>query len=194
MSDVKQILGGIIRFFERSRQVGHTTAMIKGAENTEDVIIVCPYHLSTENMRRLAPRAGTRVLREFARPVTDSKPTVFDNFAILELCKAALKEILELGARVIVLTRDVNKAKADADFYRSDLKQHMVDLEAVENRLKAMPKDSTSLAEMLARHGVIERDAIDDPEGYDGYDTLNRVDTAWLEMANGMEEEGERKG
>lgn len=41
---------------------------------------------------------------------------------------------------------------------------------------------SNELAELLARHGVIQAEAVECPEDYDGYDTVNRIENAWQEM------------
>ena len=45
-----------------------------------------------------------------------------------------------------------------------------------------IPRSGIALAELLAKHGVIQSAAIDDSEDYDGSDTLDRIHAAWEEM------------
>ena len=45
-----------------------------------------------------------------------------------------------------------------------------------------IPRSGLALAELLAKHGVIQSAAIDDPEDYDGHDTIDRIHAAWEEM------------
>jgi hypothetical protein len=40
-----------------------------------------------------------------------------------------------------------------------------------------------SLAEILVRHGIIDRCAVEDPEGYDGGETMRHVGTAAKEIS-----------
>jgi hypothetical protein len=47
------------------------------------------------------------------------------------------------------------------------------------------PFDAERFGQLLARHGVIDHDAIDDPEGYDDYDMSCRIHAAWAELAAG---------
>lgn len=45
-----------------------------------------------------------------------------------------------------------------------------------------IPRSGLALAELLARHGVIQSHAIDDAEDYDGGVTLDRIYAAHAEM------------
>ena len=45
-----------------------------------------------------------------------------------------------------------------------------------------IPRSGIALAELLAKHGVIQAAAIDDAEDYDGCDTIDRIRAAWEEM------------
>jgi hypothetical protein len=45
-----------------------------------------------------------------------------------------------------------------------------------------IPRSGLALAELLARHGVIQSHAIDDAEDYDGCVTLDRIYAAHMEM------------
>jgi len=41
---------------------------------------------------------------------------------------------------------------------------------------------SRRLEELLVKHGIVHAAAIDDPEGYDNYDTIQRIREAQIEL------------
>ena len=58
--------------------------------------------------------------------------------------------------------------------------------EAMEQNAR-IPRSGIALADLLAKHGIIQVAAIDDAEDYDGHDTLDRIHAAWEEMVSGCQ-------
>lgn len=56
------------------------------------------------------------------------------------------------------------------------------DVDAAMQQNARIPRSGLALAELLARHGVIQSHAIDDAEDYDGGVTLDRIYAAHAEM------------
>lgn len=50
------------------------------------------------------------------------------------------------------------------------------------------------LADRLVKHGIVEPAAIEDPEGYDGGETLAQIHRAEYELIRDMEAEEVRRG
>lgn len=50
---------------------------------------------------------------------------------------------------------------------------------------KLLPEPITGqrLSELLSRHGIVDAQAIDDPEGYDNYRTLEAINTVAKELS-----------
>ena len=41
----------------------------------------------------------------------------------------------------------------------------------------------TQFSEILVKHGLVQRAALEDPEGYDNYRTEGNIRRAWLELS-----------
>ncbi len=64
------------------------------------------------------------------------------------------------------------------------------DVDAAMKQNARIPRSGLALAELLARHGVIQGHAIDDAEDYDGCVTLDRIYAAHAEMISDNESSG----
>ena len=47
-----------------------------------------------------------------------------------------------------------------------------------------IPRSGLAFAELLIKHGILQHHAVDDPEGYDEYDMMDRCYEAHAEMTS----------
>lgn len=51
-----------------------------------------------------------------------------------------------------------------------------------------LPKNGRQLGEILSAHGIIDVEALDDPEGFDGGTRLAQLNRAYMEIITGMKQ------
>ena len=115
--EIKTILQSIAHYYSATRQVGHTTLMKEGLENTENPALVCLHahdyaqHFDDSPMKYYECVALNEL---HPKLLGQNKPLVFDNEAIRQLCLMSLEKIVQLE----------NKLKDNEDFF-DDLRHTM---------------------------------------------------------------------
>lgn len=96
------ILDELEAYYQHTRQVGHTTAMIEGAKNTEGVIILAHDMKYAKKLARQCSKGATPVsLGSLEHRLRDHcRPLLIDNSAMWWLLQDAIKEIKELRFKV----------------------------------------------------------------------------------------------
>lgn len=97
---LRLILKAIVRHLQSTRGVGHTTAMIRGAQNVEEVIVVAENQHYADLLQRKLPSADVVSLGGITRMGGVRKPLVVDNEALLNLLHSALLEIERLDIKL----------------------------------------------------------------------------------------------
>lgn len=118
MSDIKTTLIELVRYYNSNRGVGHTTAVVAGAENMEDCIVVAANRLDAH---RLAAGDMFTVitlaeLEEGDKVRGRECPMVLDNYALTELAHQSLAEIRRLEDKIAEM-KAVAQAIADVNLY-----------------------------------------------------------------------------
>lgn len=94
--NIKKILKEIVTYYECTRQVGHTTALIEGLRNKPKTIVVT----NSREMNKYYNRLDIEELNTISLDCISNtsfkgynRPIVFDNAALFVLFKEILKEI-----------------------------------------------------------------------------------------------------
>jgi len=111
--DVLQKLKELSAYHVSTRQVGHTTAMLEGAKNTDGIIILAHNMDFARQLAKQCPDAipiswqedGLLSLRGMRRPL------LIDNAAIWSILSEAAKEIQSLQAEIMKLKELGNKRR-----------------------------------------------------------------------------------
>lgn len=99
----KKILEQIVRHLESNRGAGHTTAMIRGAQNVDRAIVLTDTEESARSIKIIAPALNT-VAMTHPHALTALKcPLILDNSALSLLCESALFEIVRLERKIAQL-------------------------------------------------------------------------------------------
>ena len=93
--NTKTKLETLAQYYATTRQAGHTTAMIKGAVNTERCVILAPNHHTGEMLQKLAPAAKI-VSLENPELRGMRLPMLVDNSTMSRILSLALCEIERL--------------------------------------------------------------------------------------------------
>jgi hypothetical protein len=96
----KQILQNLRNYIESNRRVGHTTAMMRGAQNVDNVLVIAANQHQAAMLQRELPRAEVVAITSPVCMVGKSKAMVMDNHALWEICGGALAEIERLETRI----------------------------------------------------------------------------------------------
>lgn len=99
--NIREVLQTLVHYYDFTRQVGHTTAMMKGAGNVDSTILVWNEHMR-DHIKKLFPSSkndyitigGLNNLRSM------KKPLALDNAAIHMVLLNALNRITELEQEV----------------------------------------------------------------------------------------------
>lgn len=97
MSDIKETLQHLVRYYDTNRGVGHTSAVINGAQNTNGCVVVTAYR--GDALQYAAQDTFTMMTLKDLRDdklLGRRSPLVFDNHAITELVRQSLAEIARL--------------------------------------------------------------------------------------------------
>ena len=103
---IKQTLQNLRNYIEFNRRVGHTTAMIRGAQNVDNVLVIAANQHQAAMLQRELPRAEVVAITSPACMIDKTKPLAMDNQALWEICGGALAEIERLEARIAELSQD----------------------------------------------------------------------------------------
>lgn len=117
MRGVRTTLQELLTYYHVNRGAGHTAAVVAGAENLEDCIVVAANQssaalLSKGNMFTVVTLAGLENGDTRGRRC----PMVLDNHAVIELARQSLAEIARLEAKIAKM-RNAAQAIADTSFY-----------------------------------------------------------------------------
>lgn len=107
MSKIKETLEVLLNYYETTRQVGHTTAMMEGAKNTECLVVV--YNSQVEKgIKKMFPDSKNKYISIYGvDKLKDCKtPLLIDNSALFELLDEALKEISKLECQAATDDQD----------------------------------------------------------------------------------------
>lgn len=91
--NIRNILSGLAAYLHASRRAGHTTAMIRGAINTEHVVVLAHTHAYASQLQRLIPGAKVISMHSIELLRGRQDPLVVDNSALCDICYSALAEI-----------------------------------------------------------------------------------------------------
>jgi len=97
MKDIVRILNGILLYYASTRQVGHTNAMLRGAENTKCKIVSADY----QQARQFGKDGISLHKFMYGGMLGRADPIVWDNYAIVALVHQAKKRIEELEMDLI---------------------------------------------------------------------------------------------
>lgn len=105
--NVRVQLQALLQYYVTNRQVGHTTAMLRGANNTKCTVIVAREHnyrrlMDLQQKRKKGKKYNATTLAgvEHGNLLGHREPIVFDNEALWELFGAAHKRITELENKI----------------------------------------------------------------------------------------------
>lgn len=117
MRGVKKTLQELLTYYHVNRGVGHTSAVIAGAENLEDCIVVAANQssaalLSKGNMFTVVTLAGLENGDIRGRRC----PMVLDNHAVIELARQSLAEIARLE-KTIKIMKDAAQIIANVNIH-----------------------------------------------------------------------------
>ena len=112
---IKDTLQSIAFYFTSLRQVGHTTAMIRGAQNVDSVIVLARTSHHAALLQKRLPNAIVKSVGSINALRGMNKPLVIDNDAMLEICNAALAEIGRLERHVEELLKANARAMPPAN-------------------------------------------------------------------------------
>lgn len=102
---IKHILSGLAAYLHSSRRVGHTTAMIRGAENTEAVTVLAHTQAYATQLQRLIPSAKVISMHGIDDLIGRKSPLVVDNSALWDICESALAEIKQAETSMSILAK-----------------------------------------------------------------------------------------
>jgi len=102
----KQTLQNLRNYIESNRRVGHTTAMIRGAQNVDNVLVIAANQHHAAMLHRELPRAEVVAITSPVCMIGKTKPLVMDNQALWEICGGALAEIERLETRIAELSQE----------------------------------------------------------------------------------------
>ena len=100
-NDIKNILAGVVHYYNTTRRVGHTTVMLAGVIGSPPSAIVIQ-NLSQKTFISNSPQLNKSqkfiVLDQLVSsfPPSLNLPLAWDNLAIQTLCSNSLRKILEL--------------------------------------------------------------------------------------------------
>jgi len=117
MNSIKTTLQELVQYYDGTRGVGHTSAVIAGAENVEQCMVIAS---NVESLRRLAAPGLFKVmtlaeLRNGKMRGHDC-PMVLDNHALTELARGSLAEISRLEYKIAQM-KAVAQSIVNVDLY-----------------------------------------------------------------------------
>jgi hypothetical protein len=98
--NTKQRLEDLRNYYAATRQCGHTTAMVRGAQNVDTVAILAASQDHARTLKQMAPKADCISLYAPTALRGMRKPLLVDNHTMHVLLSDALQEIERLEKRV----------------------------------------------------------------------------------------------
>lgn len=102
---IKETLRNLRDYIAATRQVGHTTAMIRGAQNVDSVIVLAHTQHHAALLQKQLPNATVKAITNPTAVIGMNKPLVVDNATLWEICGGALAEIERLEHRIEELSK-----------------------------------------------------------------------------------------
>ncbi len=103
MNSVQHTIREILTYLKVNRNIGHTTAVIRGAQNVDKAILVCANEIHANTMKKRCPASietvGLGAVENYALR-GKSRPLVFDNHTIASLLRMCSNKIEQLQAQV----------------------------------------------------------------------------------------------
>jgi hypothetical protein len=110
--NTKQRLEDLRNYYATTRQCGHTTVMVRGAQNVDTVAILAASHNHARILKQLAPKADCISLYATTALRGMRKPLLVDNHTMHVLLSDALEEIERLEKRVSDLANAADQPRA----------------------------------------------------------------------------------
>lgn len=101
MPSIKEKLKSLAHYFLCNRNVGHTRALLEGANNVPDTIFLTADRRTQDDIGDSAPNALPLALHKLDHLRGMNKPLVIDNGALTYLFLAAAEEIERLEEELI---------------------------------------------------------------------------------------------
>ena len=98
--NIKSKLEDVVRLYSGLRQVGHTTAVLEGAKNTNAIVITHDSGMKEYIGGLTGGKTECRSINNLGSLIGIRSPIVFDNAAILELAMASLHRINQLESEL----------------------------------------------------------------------------------------------
>lgn len=99
MITIKALLQDYLAYYQINRGAGHTQAVLKGAVNTGNTLLVCASRQSAEILNG---EVDTVILFDSDKLRGFTRPLVWDNYALVTMFSMALTEINALDRRARV--------------------------------------------------------------------------------------------
>jgi hypothetical protein len=99
---IKQILNSLASYFSATRQAGHTTVLLEGAQNHKDAIFVTANYSSKQRLYQTLPHHTIVTLSDVDCLYNRESPLVIDNHALSIIFSQANQRIEELEAELTV--------------------------------------------------------------------------------------------
>lgn len=106
MKNVKDTLVELSNYIHATRRVGHTTTMIRGAQNVDKAIIIVRNQHSANHLKKAYFYKDTDhdvislASIKASALCGKKKPLAIDNDALMQLCDAAVARIAQLEAKI----------------------------------------------------------------------------------------------
>lgn len=110
--NILHTLHSIARFFIANRAQGHTTAMLNGARNTKDALVLTHDMRHAQTLARNNPTIDFTAIDHIAL-IGHRRPVLIDNAAILTICEQAATTIERNQAEIERLETELAQATRD---------------------------------------------------------------------------------
>ena len=109
--EIKEILRDLVLYFSSNCKRGHTTAMIEGAKNNIDTLVMAASKQHVNELRKYLPKNMIGNIGNMKNLYGLQKPMVFDNYTLLEIFFRSIKRMEELEKIVAELKDDADETK-----------------------------------------------------------------------------------
>jgi hypothetical protein len=100
MKAATRFLAELSHYYLRSRQTGHTQAMIETAKRLPDAVIIVATARCRERMRRELPNHTILLPHPMPLLGREEGPILIDNFALASLAQQVVAEVVELEGEI----------------------------------------------------------------------------------------------
>lgn len=134
--NIRKTLQHIPRLFCSTRRQGHTHAMLHGALNSPNALIIAHDHKHASQIRRENPTVEAIPIDSLDAIYGRRGPVAFDHNAITQLCLAASNEIDSLDHRLGRLQGELAEAKEREDQARKIIWEQNLKIIALTERIQ----------------------------------------------------------